>query len=51
MRAGSKGLKAGRYQMKADKQVANIRAVWFSVPLTSLDTAKGKGMVRHFQVW
>lgn len=30
----------GRYQIKANKQVAEIRDLCFSVPLTSLDTAE-----------
>lgn len=41
----------GRYQIKANKQVANITDLSFIVPLTSLDTAEGKGVVRQFQVW
>lgn len=41
----------GGYQIKANKQVANIRDLSFIVPLTSLDTAEGKGVVRQFQVW
>lgn len=32
-------------QMKANKQVANIRNLWFGALLISLDIAEGKGVV------